>query len=244
VTVAATAAPPAAVTGQLRILSVPLGAAVNVDGKAQGSTPITLPEVSPGVHTVTLTKAGYRAETRNIDVERGKRAQVSAVLVSSLAIITVNSTPVGASVVVDGTETGKLTPTQVQVPEGSHKVTLKLQGWRNAETSVTLKPGETYSYAPELSRDTGKLGFFRKVFGPGDAAANKGTLIIRTRPTGATVLIDGNALPKKTPIPRAPMEPGKYHLTIKLQGYKTIERDVTIAKGQVVDLSGTTLEKQ
>ena len=243
VTIASPAAP-AAVTGQLRILSVPLGAAVNVDGKAQGSTPITLPEMSPGVHTVTLTKAGYRAETRNIDVERGKRAQISAVLVSSLANITVNSTPAGASVLVDGTETGKLTPAQVQVPEGSHKITLKMQGWRNAETNVTLKPGETYNYAPELSRDAGKLGFFKKVFGPSDAAANKGTLILRTRPSGATVLIDGNELPKKTPIPRAPLEPGKYHLTIKLQGYKAIERDITIAKGQVVDLSGTTLEKQ
>jgi eukaryotic-like serine/threonine-protein kinase len=231
------------VNGVLRAMSTPEGAEIVVDGKAQGATPITVPEMSPGVHTVTFSKAGYRSETRNVEVERGKRAQINAVLISSMATVSVNSTPAGASVLIDGNETGKLTPAQVQVAEGGHKVTLKLQGWHTAETSFSLKPGETYNFTPVLTRDTAKLGgFFRKVFGPGDPA-NKGTLIIRTSPPGATVLVNGNQLPKTTPIPRAPMEPGKYRVTIKLKGYKTIERDVTLEKGKVVDLSGP-LEKQ
>ena len=232
-----------AVSGQIRILSTPSGANVSIDGKPQGSTPLTVPEVSPGAHTVTLSKAGFRPETRNVEVERGKRAQINAVLVSSMASVNANSTPVGASIVIDGTDTGKLTPAQVQVAEGSHKVSLRLQGWRAFDTTVTLKPGETYNLAPELAKDSGRpFGFLHKVFGSGDPA-NKGTLIIRTRPPGATVLVNGNQLPRATPIPRAPMEAGKYHVTIKLQGYKTVERDVTIEKGKVVDLSGP-LEKQ
>jgi hypothetical protein len=232
-----------ALTGQLRVLSTPLGAEIALDGKPSGATPQTFPEMSPGPHTLTFAKAGYRSETRNVEVERGKRALVNAVLVSSMASVSAGSTPAGASILVDGNETGKLTPAQVQVPEGSHKVTLKLQGWHTAETTVTLKAGESYNFAPTLAKDTAKpFGFFRKVFGPGDPA-NKGTLIIRTHPAGATVLVDGAEMPRKTPIPRAPMNPGKYHVTIKLPGYKTIERDVTIEKGKVVDLSGP-LDKQ
>jgi len=236
---------PLTLNGQLRVVSIPVGADVTVDGKPQPSqTPLTLPEMAPGVHTVVISKTGFRPETRNIEVKRGDRAQVNAILVSSMASVTLNSTPVGASVFVDGSETGKLTPAQIQVPEGSHKITLKLQGWHTAETNAMLKPGDAFSFAPVLSKDSAArpFGFFRKVFGPGDPAT-KGTLIIRTRPPGATVLVDGTEMPRKTPIPRAPMEPGKYHVTVKLQGYKTLERDVTIVKGQVVDLSGP-LEKQ
>ena len=229
------------VNGQLRVVSTPSGAEVAVDGKPAGTTPITLPEMAPGAHTVLFTKSGYRNESRNVEVERGKRAQVNAVLVSSTATVNVNSTPVGASVVIDGSDTGKLTPAQVQVAEGSHKVTLKLQGWHSAETSFTLKPGESYNFTPVLTRDSGKLGFFRKVFA-GDPA-DKGAVIIRTQPPGASVLVDGTSLARTTPIQRHPLDPGKHHITIKLQGYKTIERDVTIEKGQAVNLS-TPLEKQ
>jgi len=233
---------PAATTGQLRVLSVPLGAEVNVDGKAVGTTPITLQDVAPGAHAVSVTKSGYRSETRNVEVERGKRAQVSASLVSSMATVAVNSTPTGAAILIDGSETGKVTPAQVPVAEGAHKLVLKLEGWHSAESgSFTLKPGETYHFSPILSKDTGKLGFFKKVFG-GDPA-NKGTLTIRTQPSGATVIVDGNTYDKQTPISRLLVEPGKHHVTIKHQGYKTMERDITIEKGKVIDLSGP-LEKQ
>ena len=231
------------VNGQLRLVSTPAGAEVKVDGKPQGTTPVTLPEMAPGAHTVVFAKAGYRNEMRNVEVERGKRAQVSAVLVSSTATLIVNSTPAGASVVVDGNDTGKLTPAQLPVTEGSHKVALKLQGWHTAESgNFTLKPGESYTFTPVLTRDAGKLGGLRKLFGGGNAA-DKAVVSITTQPAGATVLVNGTALAKTTPIARHPLDPGKYHVTVKLQGYKTVERDVTIEKGKVADLS-VPLEKQ
>ena len=44
-----------ATVGELRVSSTPAGARVLVDGRDRGITPLTLTDVSPGVHDVTLT---------------------------------------------------------------------------------------------------------------------------------------------------------------------------------------------
>lgn len=52
---------------QVTILSNPSSAVVKLDGKPRGLTPWT-GEIAPGLHTVTLTLAGYEDETREFDL--------------------------------------------------------------------------------------------------------------------------------------------------------------------------------
>ena len=74
------AVPPAAVVadGSLVVDSRPAGAAVFVDGRRIGVTPLTLRTIAPGAHTVRLEHAGYRPVTTTIEVKAGERARVAA----------------------------------------------------------------------------------------------------------------------------------------------------------------------
>jgi hypothetical protein len=64
--------------GSLVVDSRPAGAAVLVDGRRVGVTPLTLKAIAPGAHTVRLEHAGYRTVTTTIEVKAGERARVAA----------------------------------------------------------------------------------------------------------------------------------------------------------------------
>ncbi len=76
------AAPPAAATtpGSLLVESRPPGARVLVDGREAGTTPMTLPALPAGDHTVRIELAGYQTITTTTRVEPGARARVAVSL--------------------------------------------------------------------------------------------------------------------------------------------------------------------
>src|SRR5262245_21502753 len=62
--------------GSLVVQSDPAGAAVYVDGRFAGQTPLTLAAIAPGVHRVQLARAGYLENSRLVTVKAGARASV------------------------------------------------------------------------------------------------------------------------------------------------------------------------
>jgi PEGA domain/Protein kinase domain len=75
-------APPApvATTGTLAIDSRPTGATVFLDGRQVGTTPLSLPDVTPGTHRIRLELAGFNPWVTTADVQAGARARVAASL--------------------------------------------------------------------------------------------------------------------------------------------------------------------
>lgn len=71
----------AAGVGALDIDVQPRGARVTIDGERRGVTPMRIPELKAGVHTVTIERDGYRPATTTVTVESGKRAAVKLALV-------------------------------------------------------------------------------------------------------------------------------------------------------------------
>ncbi len=67
--------PAAAERGELRLITSPAGATVQIDGRPHPgwTTPITIARLHSGSHTVTLQKPGHVSEIRVVDVESGKR---------------------------------------------------------------------------------------------------------------------------------------------------------------------------
>ena len=81
--VAALAVPAAAsareaAEGGLLVDSRPAGAAVFIDGRPAGVTPLALAGIVPGTYSVRIERAGYRAVTTRVDVKAGERARVAA----------------------------------------------------------------------------------------------------------------------------------------------------------------------
>ncbi|MCQ8894425.1 MAG: PEGA domain-containing protein [Methanolinea sp.] len=70
-------------TGSVSIHSTPAGADVYLDNVYMGITPLTLPSVTPGTHTVLLTLQGYSNWEATIAVQRDLQTPVEATLSAS-----------------------------------------------------------------------------------------------------------------------------------------------------------------
>ena len=66
--------------GSVRILSLPAGAAVYLDGEYRGTTPATVTAVPAGNHTLEVRADGYERWTAPVTIEAGSMANVSATL--------------------------------------------------------------------------------------------------------------------------------------------------------------------
>jgi serine/threonine-protein kinase len=242
----ATAAPaqpqPSATTGELQVSSNPAGAQLQVDGAIQQSSPFTFRNLTPGQHTVVISKTGFATETRRIDVAVGKTTplvvNLNAVPTST---ITAASEPSGAHILIDGKDTGKVTPATVTVDPGAHKIILRKDGFRDATMSTpTLKAGGGFDFRPFLQAGKNDENPFKRLFG--GVPAGMGAVNLKTTPKGATILMNGYSAPKTTPYKLA-LDPGNYQITLKLDGYKPVTKAVAIEKGKTQELD-IPLEKQ
>jgi len=67
-------------SGSLTILSDPAGAEAVLDAAAAGITPVTLKNVVPGQHQVSLQRNGYQQISRTFNVAAGESVTVSLIL--------------------------------------------------------------------------------------------------------------------------------------------------------------------
>lgn len=72
--------PPAAGSGRLRVTSSPDGAEVQLNGRAAGTTPLTLDGLRPGAYGVSFTRRGYESVVQQIQVRAGGDSEVAVSL--------------------------------------------------------------------------------------------------------------------------------------------------------------------
>lgn len=66
--------------GTLQIATRPPGAQVELDGIAVGVTPVTLTGVTPGRHTIKVSRPGFKPDSRDVEVIRGETLTLDLVL--------------------------------------------------------------------------------------------------------------------------------------------------------------------
>ena len=66
--------------GSIQVLSRPAGAQVTLDGRLLGKTPMVIPEVAAGSHTIRLELATFNPWTTTVDVKAGDAVRVAASL--------------------------------------------------------------------------------------------------------------------------------------------------------------------
>jgi hypothetical protein len=229
-------AAPVVLPGQMAIDSTPQGAQFQIDGKTDPSwiTPFTLTSLDPGTHTVTVSKAGYASDTRTVEVPSGSKSFVVTHLTQLMATLSVNSTPAGANVYVDGKDTGKLTPAQVSLDKGQHSILVRKQGFLDETTSAQFALSQTVNFSPTL-RALGNVDDIRtvnkisKLFG-GKDEKGMGTVFVRTQPKGAQVAVNQHMVGKNSPVDFM-LDPGNYIVDITLTGYAPIHKVITVDKG-------------
>ena len=234
---AAPVAPPAPKEGQLTVSSIPMGATVEIEGRAGQSwkAPQVVPGLAPGTYKVTFSMPGYATETRSVQVAPGARTPLDVRMAAVKGFLTVTGKPSGAAVWINGKDTGKVTPIEFLVEPGTQNVVVRKSGYLDANTEVKLVAGQSLNYAPSLMvagrTDNIRLvgsGGVGKIFG-GNNGSNSGMarIEIKSEPKGAQVIINGTPLQKTTPV-EIQVEAGNYDITIQKDGYQPIHENAIV----------------
>jgi hypothetical protein len=156
--------------GQLKIDSTPSGAEVILGGKGYGRTPVTIPDLDVGLHTLVLkSRAGNI--TRKVTIKANRTTLLTEAIYSGwLAIF--SSIPV--SVKIDGQAVNLSEDGRLMTTPGTHVLEfVNAQFNYRATETLSVQPGETTAHTLTLPT---------------------GTVRVRA-PQGSEVRVDGNPVP-------------------------------------------------
>ena len=133
----------------LSVVSNPAGAAVTVDGRFRGTTPLSV-ELSKGaVYDIQLTKAGYEAASRAIEVDDSRERKLTVQLRPRIGIVKIVSDPPDAELFVDGQRRGNASR-ELSLTATVHSIEIRKDGFEPFVTEVTPKPGFPQHLAVDL----------------------------------------------------------------------------------------------
>lgn len=132
--------------------------------------------------------------------------------------IFISSTPSGAAIYVDGSNTNRRTPDTVEVDEGIRNIELRLTGYTNYTTQLSVQSGQT------------------SVLGP-IALTSLGSIVVISEPAGASILLGGTATGQVTPATLDGLTAGTYEVTVQLSNYEDFVQSVTVTDGSQSDVN-------
>jgi hypothetical protein len=132
----------------LTVTSDPPGGSVSVDGNSYGRTPLTLRDLAPGPHQVTVTMQGRQPFTRNVELRAGGSHDVVATLEAEAPVV-VRKEPVKPpepTPLVTPTPTPTPTPLRNEHPGRTAKIVAGvLVGAAVVTAAVAIYTWRTYS---------------------------------------------------------------------------------------------------
>lgn len=232
------------VAAQLTVSSNPSGAQISFDGSPLCITPCTLTGIAPGQHTVLASKSGYGSANQNIVLASGANSTISLDMSALGVKLAVSSTPAGAVIIIDGQDSGKLSPSQFNLSKaGAHTITLQRHGYLDETTTVNAEAGQTANVNLVLKSlgNTDEIraagGHFKKVFG-GNDTAGMGIVSIKTQPKGAQIMVNNRVLDKTSPFDFY-LNPGTYVIDITMSGYRSLHRVIVVEEREKVAIEET-----
>lgn len=123
--------------------SYPDRASVTVDGQPQGNTPLVIPQIATGDHTIVVSSPGFKSRTVTAKVVEGYRLQVAVKLASDTASVPTPTATSSATVSGTPTPTTKTSPsptTQNTQPTPPKKPYVKIGSTPTGFLRVRSKP--------------------------------------------------------------------------------------------------------
>jgi hypothetical protein len=216
-------------SGTVLIHSNPPGAAVQIDGRSEGITPLTLTRVPRGERDLVLRLEGHQPHQTRVLVNPGDSTRVEAELVPLPGAIEVVSLPAAARVYINDEYRGD-SPLRIGgLTPGPFVIRVERRGHADAAKTVRVGRGETLVEEFRLER-------------------NSGTLEIITRPANVRVIVNGEyagtTRPRDTDVISEPLQvelltQGAHSLQLVREGYIFENKRFMIARDQVTTLDET-----
>jgi hypothetical protein len=218
--------------GYFLIQSIPSGADLYFDGIFQGETPVTVTVYTTGNprHTIMVTAPGYRdyTQTYNGNPQPGQTITITAALTPSTQTgsIYVTSSPLGATITLDRSQSAITPYTFTNVPAGSHEVAVDLSGYQTYYTSVNVQNGQTATVNAFLTPVT-----------------TSGSLSVSSSPSNAAVYVDGLYRGSTSTIV-GNLAPGQHSVRLSKAGYQDWTGSVSVASGATTYLGPVLVPDQ
>jgi hypothetical protein len=168
-----------------------------------------------------IVKEGFTVVQRNVVIDPGNPSTLSVDLFAPSGEINIVTTPPGIDVLIDGQPAGK-TPLQKVAKVGKHAYTLQAPGM------------DPYSSTFEIRSDGSVVT--KRVDLSGSVSASIGSVDVRTVPPGATVSSGGKSIGGPTPA-SIRLAPGRYMLSLSLEGYQTLHVGVEVPADGTVTIN-------
>ncbi|MBD3275648.1 MAG: PEGA domain-containing protein, partial [Candidatus Marinimicrobia bacterium] len=202
--------------GTVVVNSSPSNAEVWVNGNRMGTTPFRQ-ELDEGSYQVRVTEDGYMDFSRSVNVSESETVDLTANLQPAGAL-TINSTPAGATVYLDNNRTRYTTPFRTsKIETGSKRVGLRMDGYQNFDTTLTIRQNNTTAIAPRLTPATGQL-------------------VVLVRPFG-TIYVDGEVKARDTSAPFTEELPaGTHNIRVVHQTLGRWDKTVNLAANETEEV--------
>ncbi|WP_220681271.1 DUF3344 domain-containing protein [Methanofollis formosanus] len=211
--------------GCIEVTSTPEGAAIFLDGEdTSKATNTVLEDIPAGEHVVTLKLENYADASTPVTVVEGETATVDLSLTTLTGSLAVTSTPDGASIFIDGADTGETTDTTLTgIAVGDHTLALKKEGYREAFAEVTIRHDETTDLHLDLEKAVGCIA-------------------VTSTPEGAAIFLDGEETGETTNAILEGIAVGEHTITLKKSGYMEASATVTVIDTETASVEFTLAE--
>jgi len=145
-------------TGSFSLTSSPPEATVLVDGRERGKTPLTVQNLKVGEHTVKFTLADYFPHEETVKITANETAKLNSTLRGKPGSLFVESTPLDASVYVDGQLKGKSGEWLYGIEAGKRTVRISRDGYKAESRPVDIPPNGQEKLSVELPKLPPKTG--------------------------------------------------------------------------------------
>ncbi len=137
-------------SGVIQIGSNPEGATVYLNGVKMGQTPYLGQSIVAGKHELTLTHPLFRDLKDTIEIEKDSILQKQFTLQPGIGDLQINSSPMGASIVLNGKALNATTPHRLeQLASGKHQLFL-FKNHLAVEREVYISHGKEQTIKPVL----------------------------------------------------------------------------------------------
>lgn len=208
---------------QVTLRTRPAGAEVWIDSQerpSQGKTPGTI-AVPPGRHTLIFEAEGHSKVERPIRVRAREELTLDVELPQILPVVTIRTTPEGAKVRIDDSETASVSPVSQPLPVGRHAATIELPGYEPVRREFTLDVAHTAAQPLVIDVALAK-------------SAPKGQLMVEVDGPGAEIQIDGEVVGQSPLAAPLVLTVGLHRLQVSVPGSRQVHEEmVNIEEGQL-----------